>query len=338
MNSLALRPPQTWKILLALGLVYTSWGTTYLAISEGVKTLPPCLFGGVRLTLAGCVLLAYLVARKQFVLLRGWELAGAAVVGILLFVFGNGLLTIAEMSVPSGIASVLVATTPLWIALLETAWPWGERLTLRGWLGLLAGTLGVVLLCWNKPAGENAASPFDYALALASASAWALGSVVARYRRGDSSPFVLATHQLIIGGLCLTAVGLAAGEVGQLGPQSFTPGGVFAFFYLLVFGSLVGFLAYAWLLANVSTTLAGTYAYVNPVVALIAGAILAREPIGWAVVCGMGVILLGVALVRQGAVVKTTLPALSRSGAIANQLSHELIDSRKSGATLAQPD
>jgi drug/metabolite transporter (DMT)-like permease len=149
---------------------------------------------------------------------------------------------------------------------------------------------------------------------------------------------VLATHQLIIGGLSLTAVGLAAGEVGQLGPESFAPGGVFAFFYLLIFGSLVGFLAYAWLLANVSTTLAGTYAYVNPVVALIAGAILAREPIGWAVVCGMGVILLGVALVRQGGVIKTPPHALARGNDLANQLSHELIDGRKSGATLVQPD
>jgi drug/metabolite transporter (DMT)-like permease len=306
-NSAAQTRPQTWHILLALALVYLSWGTTYLAIHEGVKTLPPGLFGGVRLTLAGLVLLAYLLMRGQFVLLPARGLYWTALVGILLFVFGNGLISLAEKTVPSGMASVLVATTPLWMAVLEVAFPWGERLTWRGWLGLLAGLLGVLLLWLNRLRDEEqGGSIFGYTLVLGSAAAWALGSFVSRYRRSSASPFVLATYQMILGGLSLTAVGLAAGEARQLRPESFTPHAVFAFFYLLVVGSLIGFVAYTWLLGHVSTALAGTYAYVNPVVALLAAVVLDNETVGWPVVAGMGVILVGVALVRQGGVVKRT--------------------------------
>jgi drug/metabolite transporter (DMT)-like permease len=322
-TSAAPNRPQTSSILLALALVYVSWGTTYLAIHEGVKTLPPALFGGVRLTLAGVVLLAYLLLRKQFVVLPARDLFWTTLVGILLFVFGNGLISLAEKTVPSGMASVLAATTPLWMALLEVVFPRGERLTWRGWLGLLAGLFGVLLLWVDRLWDEgHAASIWGYALVLGSASAWALGSFVSRYRRSRASPFVLATYQLILGGLSLTMVGLVAGEAGQLRPESFTPNAVFAFFYLLVVGSLIGFVAYAWLLGHVSTTLAGTYAYVNPVVALLAAVLLDKESVGWPVVLGMGVILLGVALVRQGGVVKKTGVVLAEEGVPLDQMSN----------------
>ncbi len=338
-NSADRDQPKAWKILLALSLVYTAWGTTYLAIHEGVKTLPPGLFGGVRLTLAGLILLGYLVARKQFVPLPTRDLLWTLLVGVLLFVFGNGLISLAEKTVPSGMASVLVATTPLWMALLEVACPWGERLTWRGWLGLVAGLLGVGLLWLDRPhEGEGAGSPLGYLLVLGSAAAWAVGSFVSRYRRSSASPFVLATYQMILGGLSLTAVGLVAGEAGQLTVDSFTPNGVFAFFYLLVVGSLVGFVAYAWLLGHVSTTLAGTYAYVNPVVALFAAVLLDKEVIGWPVVAGMTVILLGVALVRQGGVDKKRGVLLVEGDVTSNQMSHEPLRVRTPETELAGRD
>jgi drug/metabolite transporter (DMT)-like permease len=336
MNAPSPAAPKTWKILVALALIYTSWGTTYLAIHEGVKTMPPGLFGGVRLTLAGLVLLAYLVGRKQFVVLPLRELAWTLVVGVLMFVFGNGLISLAEKTVPSGLASVLVATTPLWMALLEVAFPWGERLTWRGWSGLLAGLVGVGLLWLDRPQEEGAGSLLGYALVLGSAAAWAVGSFVSRYRRSSASPFVLATYQMILGGVSLTVVGLVAGEAGQLTPESFTPNAVFAFFYLLVVGSLVGFVAYTWLLGHVSTTLAGTYAYVNPVVALLAGALLDKEVIGWPVVGGMTVILLGVALVRQGGVVQKNRVVFAEEAATPDERSHDPLPVRPTAAGLAK--
>ncbi len=325
--------PQTWQVLLALSLVYASWGTTYLAIHEGVKTLPPGLFGGVRVTCAGLVLLAYLLARRQFVLLPARDLFGTLVVGVLMFVFGNGLVSLAEKTVPSGMASVLVATTPLWMALLEMTSPHGERLTWRSWLGLLAGLIGVALLCADRQEGNEGGTPLGYALVLGSASAWALGSFVSRRYRTGASPFVLATYQMILGGLSLTMVGLAMGEANQLQPESFTVNAVGAFFYLLVVGSLVGFVAFTWLLGHVSATLAGTYAYVNPVVALVAAVLLDHEAIGWPVVAGMGVILLGVALVRQGGLV------VVEKGATPDQLSHEALGDQASvGRSFKPPD
>jgi drug/metabolite transporter (DMT)-like permease len=297
--------PKTWKILLALALVYGSWGTTYIAIHEGVKTMPPALFGGTRITLAGLLLLVYLLARKQFVLLPWHDVLWAWLVGVLLFVFGNGLISVAQKTVPPGLASILVATTPLWMALLEVVCPWGDRLTWRGWLGLLAGPVGVGLLRAARPPSQEAdATILGPLLILVSAAGWALGSFVTRYRRAGHSPFVVAAYQMILGGLTLTLVGLVAGEGSQLTAESFTPNAVAAFFYLLVVGSLIGFVAYAWLLGNVSTTLAGTYAYINPVVAVFAAVWWVKEPIGLPVVGGMTVILLGVVLVRQGGSVK----------------------------------
>ena len=139
------RPP-LWQVLLALGWVYLSWGTTYLAIREGVKVLPPGLFGGLRIALAGVVLLAWLALRGQGLALPWREFGAEWLVGALLFVGGNGLVTVGMKTVPSGVASVLTATTPLWMVLLEVASPRGERLALRGWIGLLLGLAGVCLL------------------------------------------------------------------------------------------------------------------------------------------------------------------------------------------------
>ena len=139
-----------WKITAALALVYLSWGTTYFAIKVGVKTLPPFLFGGTRIGLAGVVLLLVLLLCRQSIRICGRDLLWSWFLSLLFFVGGNGLIHVAEKTVDSGLASVLVATTPLWLALLEIVWPWGERLTLRGWVGVLAGLVGVMFLALPK--------------------------------------------------------------------------------------------------------------------------------------------------------------------------------------------
>jgi drug/metabolite transporter (DMT)-like permease len=293
--------PAAWKLALAFGLVYTSWGTTYLAIREGVKTLPPALFGGTRIATAGLVLLAYLWLRGESLRVGRRELLVTAVASLFLFIVGNGLVTVAEQTVDSGVTSVLVATTPLWIGLTEMLWPGGERLAARGWLGVVTGLAGVlVLLAPQLADAQLFAGNGGPLLVLASAAGWAAGSVVLRYGRRGGSHLVSAAYQMLLGGGGLIVIGLGAGEAGRVTADTLTPEAVFAFFYLLVVGSLVGFLAYTWLLQHVSATLAGTYAYVNPAVALLVGWLLGGETISGWLVGGMVVILAGVALVRAG--------------------------------------
>jgi drug/metabolite transporter (DMT)-like permease len=296
------RPP-VWALVLAFAIIYLSWGTTYLAIKEGVKTLPPVLFAGPRLAVAGLIILGYMVVRGQSLRLPWAEVGRMALGAGVMFIGGNGLIHVAEQTVDSGVASVLVATTPLFMALMELLWPWGERLTWRGWAGLLCGLAGVVILFMPK-LGHPAqffqdSGPF---LVLGSAGCWALGSLILRYGRRHGSHLAAAGYQMLIGGLGLTIIGTALGEWQQLTPASFTPEAVFSFFYLLIVGSLLGFVAYAWLLGHVSVAMAGTYAYVNPVVAILVGWLLAHEEISGWIIGGMIVILAGVALVRTGGI------------------------------------
>jgi drug/metabolite transporter (DMT)-like permease len=300
-----LKRPALWAIILAFACLYTAWGTTYLAIREGVKTLPPALFGGTRLAAAGLVLLAFLAVRGQRLRLARRELFDAAIVGVCLFVVGNGLITFAEKSVPSIITAVLVATTPIWFALLEALWPWGERLTVRGWLGLALGLGGVlVLMAPELMRIDHFFEDLGPLLILTSAISWAVGSFILRHRKRShrGSHLLSAAYQMLIGGTLLTLVGLAAGETRDVTPAIFTPTAVFSFFYLLVVGSLVGFVAYNYLLGHVSGALVGTYAYVNPVVAILVGWQLGHEELSPWILGGVAVILAGVALVRIGGV------------------------------------
>jgi drug/metabolite transporter (DMT)-like permease len=295
------RRPATWALVLAFLIVYVVWGTTYFAIREGVRTLPPCLFGGVRIASAGALLFAYLWLRGQPLRLarRGFLVASA--VGVLLFVGGNGLVTVAEQTVESGVTSVLVATTTLWIALAEMLWPGGERLTLRGWIGVLTGLAGVLVLLAPRISDPQAfRRDLGPLLLLGSSAAWAVGSLLLRHERRDGSHLVSAAYQMVIGGSGLVLIGLLTGEVEEVTADRLTPAAVASFFYLLVVSSLVAYLAYTWLLQYVSAALAGTYAFVNPAVAVLVGWLLGGEVVtGW-LVSGLVIILAGVALVRAG--------------------------------------
>jgi drug/metabolite transporter (DMT)-like permease len=296
------RSPAKWAVAVAFISIYLSWGTTYLAIKKGVEVFPPAIFGGCRVSLAGLILVAYLGLRGHRLRLPMREFLWTAFVGILMFVGGNGLLTLGEkISVASGVASILGATTPLWIALLELAWPWGDRLQARGWLGLFVG-LGGVLLLLAPNLKETAGLLTDAGpwCILGSSFSWAVGSFVMRYRRIKASYLIVAAYQMIVGGGTLTLIGWGCGEFTELSIQKMTPASIYSFFHLLVFGSLVGFVAYIWLLGHVTATLAGSHAYVNPAVAVLAGWLVNGENITVTIAGGMVIILLGVGLVRAG--------------------------------------
>jgi drug/metabolite transporter (DMT)-like permease len=300
-NPAKFRPPAPGAVLLALGLVYVGWGTTNLAIKEGVKTLPPALFAGSRIFLAGICLLGFLKLRGEKLRTSRHDLFWISMAGVCLFVGGNGLITLAAKTLPSGLGTVLVSTSPLFLALLEALWPWGERLTLRGWLGMIAGTLGLLVVLEPRLvhfSGFMNQEGLYYALL--SALTWAFGSFIVRHHPHKGSHLKAAGFQMLIGGGVLTIIGLAVGEMAELTPECFTTRSVFSFFYLLIVGSLIGFICYNWLLKNVSAVLAGTYAYVNPLIAILVGWWIGNEELSVWVFGGMFIIVAGIALVRSG--------------------------------------
>ncbi|MGF1582107.1 MAG: EamA family transporter [Gemmataceae bacterium] len=295
------QPPHPWAIVVAFVALYISWGTTYLAIKHGVQTegLPPAFFGGTRVALAGLLLLAFLWMRRASLALSGSEWITVTIGGVLFFVGGNGLLTFAEVYIPSGYASVLGATTTLFIGLLEFCWPGGDRLTGRGWLGMGVGFAGVCLLVGINPETEKtqAETLLGAGLMLSCCFCWALGSVLIRRMRRVSSHWVSAGYQMLIGGTLLTLLGFPLGEWNSL-PSEITTGAVISFVYLLVVGSFIGFLAFHYLLGHVPASLVGTHAYVNPLVAVWLGWFLASEEITLWTIYGMVAVLGGVAVVR----------------------------------------
>lgn len=293
--------PAAWAVALAFALIYTAWGTTYLAIKIGVRDeqLPPLLFGGARATVAGLLVLGFQALCGQKLRISRGELLHVFTASLFLFLFGNGMISIAQKTVDSGVAAVLVATTPLWLGLFAMSWPGGERLTVRGWLGLVVGMAGIPILLGPRLHDPEAfVRDFGPLLVLGSAASWALGSLVLRRMRLEASRLTAAGYQMLIGGLGLLAVGAISGETHEL-PERITLGAVGVFFYLLIVGSLIGFIAFNWLLGHVSASKVGTYAYVNPVVAVLVGWLAGEEMNGW-IASGIGVILFGVFLVRGG--------------------------------------
>lgn len=294
---------RTAPILLAFLVLYVSWGTTYAAIKIGVEHFPPLLFGGVRIALAGAILLAVLTVCGQSLVLPRQTLRNQVLIGVLFFLSGNGLLIIAERTVDSGLTAVLISPTPLLLALIEWLLPGGDRLTVRGWLGLLLGLVGAVALAApDVSSWAQIRSDPGVVLLIGSSVSWAIGAALARHGAMPASPFVAAGYQMLFGGLGATFVGIMLGEAGQVHFSAASWPGVWAFLYLLVFGSLLGFVAYVYLLANVSAALASTYSYVNPALALVIGAVFLGEQITVGTVLAMLVILMGVALVKFGGV------------------------------------
>jgi drug/metabolite transporter (DMT)-like permease len=293
-------PPAAWAIVLAFAVIYSAWGTTYLAIRQAVywEGMPPALFSGARITCAGGLLLLYQLLRGRSLRLTGRDFARLFAVSLLLFLLANWLITVAQTRVESGMAAVLVATTPLWMGLFALAWPCGDRLSLRGWSGLLLGLVGVLILLSPRLSDPGTLFQDHYPLLiLGSAAAWALGSLTLRHAPIPLPHLTSAGYQMFLGGGSQVLLGLALGEADRL-PATPSSSAIGIFVYLLVVGSLLGFVAYNWLLGHVPAAKVGTYAYVNPAIALLLGW-LTGEAITPAILAGIAVILAGVYLVRE---------------------------------------
>ncbi|MDH7453969.1 drug/metabolite exporter YedA [Luteimonas composti] len=278
-------PASTLAIALALSAVYLVWGSTYLAIRFALEGgWPPLLMGGVRFIVAGAFLYTVLRLRGTSAPTRlQWR--NTAFVGLLLLAVGNGLVCIAEQTVSSGLAAVAVASMPLWMALFAALR--GERPRRVEWLGLAVGFAGVA---WLNAGSSLTATPLGLVALLVAAVSWAYGSVWSR-GRDLPSPFMGAAAQMLCGGVAMLVVGLALGERFDGWPDA---RGLLSVGYLASIGSLVGFSAYIWLLHHVRPALAGSYAYVNPVIAVLLGAWLAGERFGMHDIGAMAVVLSGV--------------------------------------------
>ncbi len=289
------KPPQ-WQLVLAFLCIYVVWGSTYLAMKFAVDTIPPFLMGATRFLIAGGLLVAWSVWRGRAQVSRA-ALQSAAIVGGLLLFWGNGSVAWSAQRVPSGMMSLLVATVPLYMVLIEGAR--GRKPTFAQLVGVAIGLVGVSLLVLPADGSWRNApvDPVGAAVLALGSFAWTAGSLYSRTATQAPYAPMASGLQMLCGGAMLLVLGIASGETARLSLDLMSPRSMWAVAYLIVFGSLVGFSTYMWLLQKASPSAVGTYAYVNPAVAVLLGVVLAGEKVPARGVLAMSVIVGGVALV-----------------------------------------
>jgi drug/metabolite transporter (DMT)-like permease len=273
------------------------WGTTYLAISVGLETLQPTLFAGLRFLVAGGLLFFVMSRQRGARLPLGREWLDLGVVGVMLLGVGNGAVVWAELWVPSGMAALLVASSPFWAAALERVQKDGERVGLRGLLGMAVGFGGLAMLVGPQLFGAEVNAKYLLGVGIIQVGCffWQAGSVYAKRRPTGVSPLMSSAVQMLWAGVVLTLAGTLAGEWGGMRFGARSAG---ALVYLVVFGSIVAYSAYMYAIQKLPLSLVSTYSYINPLVALALGWLILSEPLGWREGGAALVILLGVALVK----------------------------------------
>ena len=286
------------KVLVAFAAIYFIWGSTFLAIRIAIDTIPPLLMCAARLLSAGALMLVWARLRGE-TWPHGIEWRNAALVGVLLPGIGNGSVTLGETHVASGLVALLVATIPLWMALLAAFGAAAVRPRPQAAAGLLIGFAGIALLIGPGIAGSgaHAGSPLWALIPVAGSLSWAWGSLWSRGARMPRSPFMSTGFGLLAGGALLAVLGSAAGEWARFDPARVTAGSVAALAYLSVFGSVVGFTAYLYLLRTVPPSIVSTYAFVNPIVALTLGAVFAGEVLSARTLSAAALVIVSIVLI-----------------------------------------
>lgn len=282
--------PTRAKLLLAFAAVYFIWGSTYLAIRFAIETVPPFLVGGSRFLLAGAVMYAWLRARGAARPTR-LEWRSAFIIGPLLMTGGNGGIVYSEQFVPSGIVALIVALVPLWLLVLG----WmrgGGRPSGREWFGVAVGLVGVAMLVSTDGNPSNGGiGPLPLLVMILSTLSWSVGSLIARDAPLPASPLLASAMEMLAGGAGMVLIAAVRGEFTQLAMSSISWRSSLSIGYLAVFGSIVAFSSYKWLLTKASPAAVGTYAFVNPVVAVALGWAFAAEPLGPRTIVAMLVIV-----------------------------------------------
>jgi drug/metabolite transporter (DMT)-like permease len=289
--------PKRLQVVIAFALVYILWGSTYLAIRISVEHLTPLLMGALRFTSAGLLMLAFRALGGHRIRVPRRDLLRLGVIGILLLITANVVVGWAETYIPTGLAALFIAVTPLWFLVLERLSHSEDRLTGRGIAGIALGVAGVAILLWpdiSGHAGFGARQLFGSILVLGSSVSWAAGSMLAKRWHMPIDPFTASGWQMLIAGLIN---GLLALLIGDLHRATWAPSSLWAVVYLVFAGSLVGYTAYVWLLKNAPIAKVATYAYVNPIIALILGCLLHGEKMDGYMLAGAAVIILSVILV-----------------------------------------
>lgn len=266
------------RLVAAFAALYIVWGSTYLAIRVAIETMPPFAMAGTRFLAAGLML--YLWARRSGVphpSARQWR--SAAIIGGLMLLGGNGGVVWAEQRVSSGLTALMVGAGPLWMILLDWLRPGGRRPLLGEWIGLLVGFAGVALLAAPTHLGGGAMDLAGSLVLIFATVTWSLGSIYSRHAETPRSPLMAIAANMLAGGVGLTLAALLHGEVASLQPAAFSLRSLLAWGYLVIFGSVVGFSSYIWLLRHTTLAKASTYAYVNPVIAVFMGWLILDEPI-----------------------------------------------------------
>jgi drug/metabolite transporter (DMT)-like permease len=312
--------PRKIAILAAFAALYVIWGSTYLAILFAIRSIPPLLMAGTRFLIAGIILYA------------GARLSGAPpspradwrtalIVGACLLLGGNGGVTLAEQYVPSGIAALLVATVPIYIALLSWLFGMSKRPTALTWAGLAGGFAGVGVLLGPalrfSTAGDSPHAWIGMTILLCSSLIWSAGSLYSRAAKNAPSPFLAAGQQMLCGGALLFSAGAARGEFHHFDLRLVTTRSLVAFVYLILIGGIIGYVSYAWLLRYCDPAKVATYAYVNPIVAVLLGALFAHETLSWRTLIAAGLIVGSVAVVIMAQRMSpndSSIPAIIESG------------------------
>jgi drug/metabolite transporter (DMT)-like permease len=300
---------RTWKTLLAFAIIYFVWGSTFLAIRVGVREVPPFLLAGMRFFIAGVVLVAWTIARRER-LPSGRQWAAISLLALLIFGLDYGLLFWAEQRVPSGLAAVMLAMIPAFMALSEIVFLKTQRLTGRLGLALLIGLGGVaVLVSRSLDLGGEPIDGLGAAALIFASLNWSIAAAFSRKLPLPASKVMSSGTQMLVGGVFLFLASAALGEFRNFHPSAVSRGAWLALLYLIVAGSIIGYTAYVWLLHHESPTKVGTYAYVNPLVAVLVGYFLGGEALGLRTILGTLFVLISV-------VVITTTPIKKKAAAI----------------------